>query len=157
MFDLDTSIRIVGQVLIAFCVEDLPDWWHLHGHLLYVTSLIVPVFMRFQLSWLHSSICQTFPTTMEIFIYCISSSWRFWSIYIVSGDDHTSYSIMPIHGHYTLMYLGLLYLFAVMCRVVSLYSVDWMVGSSTGFFTTPLLGWTYNVFQPSYYPSDLTH
>ena len=46
MFDLDTSIHIVGHVLIAVCVEDLPDWWHL----LYATSLIVLVFMRFQLS-----------------------------------------------------------------------------------------------------------
>ena len=57
-----------------------------------------------------------------------------------------SYCIMPIHGNYTLMYPRLLYLFAVMCRFVSLYSVDWMAGSSTGFFITSLLGWTYNVF-----------
>ena len=47
-----------------------------------------------------SSICQTFPATMEILICyissafveimvpCISSSWRFWSMYIVCGDDH---------------------------------------------------------------------
>ena len=49
MFDLDTSIHIVGHVLVVVCVEDLPDWWHL----LYATSLIMPVFMRFQLSWLH--------------------------------------------------------------------------------------------------------
>ena len=47
-----------------------------------------------------SSICQMFPATMEILIYCISSSfveimvlciyssWRFWSMYIVRGDDH---------------------------------------------------------------------
>ena len=47
-----------------------------------------------------SSICQTFPATMEILIYCISSafveimvlcissSWRFWSMYIVCGDEH---------------------------------------------------------------------
>ena len=26
---------------------------------------------------------------MEIMILCIYSSWRFWSIYIVHGDDHT--------------------------------------------------------------------
>ena len=32
-----------------------------------------------------------------------------------------------------------------------------MDGSSTGFFITSLLGWTYNVFRPSYDPSDLTH
>ena len=36
--------------------------------------------------------------------------------------------IMPIHGHCTLMYLGLLYVFAVMCRVVLLYYADWVAG-----------------------------
>ena len=46
MLDLKTSIHIVGHVLVAICVEDLPDLWHL----LYATSLIVPVLMRFQLS-----------------------------------------------------------------------------------------------------------
>ena len=67
----------------------------------YAISLIMTVFMRFQLSWLDSIICQTFPVIMgilihcissaiiEIMILCISSSWRFWSIYIVCGDDHT--------------------------------------------------------------------
>ena len=39
MFDLDTFIRIVGHVLVAVCVEEFPDWWHL----LYATSLIVPI------------------------------------------------------------------------------------------------------------------
>ena len=64
---------------------------------------------------------------------------------------------MPIHGHCTLMYPGLLYLLAVICRALSLYYADWMAGSSTGLFITPLLGWTYNVFWPSYDPFDLTH
>ena len=68
-----------------------------------------------------------------------------------------SYCIMPIHGHCTLMYPGLLYVFPVTCRVVSLYSVDWMTSSSTGFFITSFLGWNYNVFRPSYDPSNLTH
>ena len=97
MFDLDTSIHIVGHVLVVVCVEYLLDWWHL----LYATSLIMPVFMRFHLSWLDSSICQIFPAILEILIHyissafmeimilCISSSWIFWSIYIVRGDEHT--------------------------------------------------------------------
>ena len=96
MFNLNTSIHIVGHVLVAVCVEDFLFWWHL----IYAASLIVPVFMRFQLSWLDSSICQIFPATLEILIYCrsstileimvlcISSSWRFWSMYIVRGNDH---------------------------------------------------------------------
>ena len=33
----------------------------------------------------------------------------------------------------------------------------WMASSSTWFFITPLLGWTYNVFWPLCDPSDLTH
>ena len=96
MFELDTYIHIVRHVLIAVRVEYLPDWWHF----MYATSLIVPVFMRFQLSWLNFSICQMFLAIMEILIYyislafmeimilCISSSWRFRSMYIVRGDDH---------------------------------------------------------------------
>ena len=97
MFELDTSIHIVGHVLVVVCVEDFLHWWHI----LYATSLNVPFFMRFQLSWLDSSICQIFPAIMEnlihyisssfmeIMILCISSSWIFWTIYILHGDDHT--------------------------------------------------------------------
>ena len=49
-------------------------------------------------------------------------------MYIVHGDDHIYVlsRFMPIHGHCTLMYPGLLYVFAVMCRVVSLYYADWV-------------------------------
>ena len=43
------------------------------------------------------------------------------------------FCIMPIHGHCTLvMYMGLLYVFAVMCRVVLLYYVDWVDGLPFG-------------------------
>ena len=52
-----------------------------------------------QLSWLDSSVYQISSAIieilihyissafMEIMILCISSSWRFWSIYIVRGDE----------------------------------------------------------------------
>ena len=40
--------------------------------------------------------------------------------------------IMPIHGHCTLMYPGLLYVFAVMCRVVLVYYADWVAGLPFG-------------------------
>ena len=95
-----------------------------------------------------SSVYQISSSTMEILIHCI--------LYVEMTTHDTLY-IMPIHGHCTLMYPRLLYLFAVICRALSLYCTDWMVGSSTGLFITPLLGWTYNVFRPSYDPSDLTH
>ena len=34
--------------------------------------------------------------------------------------------------------------------------IGWLV-LHLGSFITPLMGWTYNVFRPSYDPSDLTH
>ena len=147
MFDLDTSIHIVGHVLIVVCVEDLPHWWHL----LYATSLVMPVFMRFQLSWLDSSVCETFPATMEILIYyissaileimvlCISSSWRFWSMYIVRGDDHIcdimyyAYS-WPLYSYVsgtaicTCSYIQS----CIIVLVVSLYYVAWVAGLPFG-------------------------
>ena len=70
--------------------------------------------------------------------------WRSWSfVYLHHRDSDlcilymamTTYvisCISPIHGHCTLMYLGLLYIFAVMCRVVSLYYVDWVAGLPFG-------------------------
>ena len=84
MFDLNTSIHIVGLVIVAVCVEDLPDWWH-------------PLYALLDRASVHeisalvicSSICQTFPATMEtligyissafveIIVLFISSSWRF--------------------------------------------------------------------------------
>ena len=80
-------------------------------------------------------------------------------LYIVRGDDHTFHIlyIMPIHGHCTLMYRGLLYVFTVLCRDWLLYCInEWLVlplGSSLLHFWDGL----YNVFQPSCYPFELTH
>ena len=64
-------------------------------------------------------------------------------VYLHNGDSDlcilymamTTYvisCIMPIHGHCTLMYPGLLYVFAVMYRVVSLYYVDCVAGLPFG-------------------------
>ena len=125
---------------IEDCVEDLLDWWNF----IYATSLIVPVFMRFQLSWLDSSVCQIFPAIMEIMVLCISSSWRSWSyvslhhgdydlciLYVAMTTYVTSCS-MPIHGHCALMYVGLLYVLVVICRVELLYYADWVDGLPFG-------------------------
>ena len=65
--------------------------------------------------------------------------------YIVRGNDHTCHIlyIMPIHGHCTLMYLGLLYVFAVICRYWLLYYTNgWLVlplGSSSLHFWDGLI------------------
>ena len=55
-------------------------------------------------------------------------------MYIVHGDDHIYVlsCFMPIHGHCTLMYPGLLYVFLVICRVVSFYYADWVAGIPLG-------------------------
>ena len=54
-------------------------------------------------------------------------------MYIVRGNDtYVIFCIMPIHGHCTLMYPGLLYVFAVMYRVVLLYYADWLAGLPFG-------------------------
>ena len=80
-------------------------------------------------------------------------------LYIVRGDDHTchSLSIMPIHGHCTLMYPGLLYVFAVICRDWLLYCTDGWLVLPPGSSSLHLWDGFYNVFRPSCYPSDLTH
>ena len=70
--------------------------------------------------------------------------WRSWSyVYLHHGDSDlcilyvamTTYVIscfIPIHGHCTLMYPGLLYVFAVICRVVSFFYADWVAGIPLG-------------------------
>ena len=165
MFDLNTSIRIIGHVLVAVCVEDFPDWWHL----LYATSLIVPVFMIFQLSWLDSSICKIFPTTIEILIYYIFSHY---------GDHGPLYIfIMEIliyvyctwlwphmWHHVSCLFMAIVLLCIRDCYMylqlyAELYHCTMLIGLVFRLrsFITPLLGWTYNVFRPSYNPSDLIH
>jgi hypothetical protein len=118
-----------------------------------------------------SSICQTFPATMEILIYsisstimeimvlCISSSWRFWSMYIVRGDDHIC-SIM-FHAYSWPLYSYVSGTARCICRLYAelyygIMLIGWLV-FHLGTFITSFLGWTYNVFRPSYNPSDLIH
>ena len=102
-----------------------------------------------------SSICQTFPATMEILIYCISSafveimilcissSWRFLYIYIVRGDDHICvimfhayswplYSYVSETAMYSQLYAELYY---------GIMLIGWLVFHLVTFITS-LLGWT---------------
>ena len=110
----------------------LPPWscqcsWDFSSH------DVIPVYVRhFQPLW------------RSWFVIYLQPSWRSWYfVYIHHGDSdlcilymamttYVIYCIMPIHGHCTLMYLGLLYVCVVMCRVVSLYYVDWVVGIPLG-------------------------
>ena len=78
-------------------------------------------------------------------------------IFYVAMTTYVISCFMPINGHCTLMYPRLLYVFVVICRVVLLYYVDWVAGIPLGFVITPFLGWTCNVFRPSYDSSNLTN
>ena len=93
---------------------------------------------------------------LEIMVLCISSSWRFWSIYIVRGDDHICHILYHAYSWPLYSYVsGTVVDFWSYANIIIPYC--WMAGSSTRFFITPLMGWTYNVFRPSYHPCDLTH
>ena len=73
MFDLDTFIHMMSDVQVAVCVEDLRSWWRS----IYATSLIVPIFMRCQLSSLDSSVLSNIFIQYEYLV----------SLYIARGDD----------------------------------------------------------------------
>ena len=81
-----------------------------------------------------------------IFVYC---TWR-WPLmrYLVSCL-FMAIVLLCIWDCY--MYLQL-YAELYYCTML----IGWMV-FHLGSFITSLLGWTYNVFRPSYDPSDLTH
>ena len=177
MFNLDTSICIVGHVLVVFHVEYLLAWWHS----MYATSLIVPVLLRYHLSWFDSIVYQISSSTMEILIccissaimeilihcissafmeimiLCISSSWRFWStMYCTWRWPHMSYFVSCLLMAIVLLYILDCYMYLQAYAEIFVLHC-WMTSSSTWFFIIPLLGWTYNVFRPSYHPSDLRH
>ena len=83
---------------------------------------------------------------MEILIYLYCMWW--W--------PHMSYFVSCLFMDIVLLCIQDCYMYLQSYEeIFVLYC--WMVGSSTWFFITPLLGWIYNVFGPSYHPSDLTH
>ena len=146
MFNLDTSIHIVGHVLVADCVEDLVYWcisymlppWSFQCSWDFSSRDLIPVYVRhFQPLWRYWSILYLQPF------------WRSWSVvYLHHGDSDlcilyvamTTYvisCIMPIHGHCNLMYPGLL---AVVCRVVLLYYANWVAGLPFGYLHHFLFG-----------------
>ena len=84
MFNLNTFIHVMENILIVVCAEHLRAWWN-HT---YSTSLIMSVFMRCHLSWPNSSIlsyifihygnivhsmCMVM-TTHDIYISCLFMS-----------------------------------------------------------------------------------
>ena len=113
--------RLVAS-LICYLLDHASSWD-------FSSRDLIPVYVRpFQPLWRSWSVIYLHPL------------WRSWSfVYLHHGDSDlcilcvamTTYvisCIMPIHGHCTLMYSGLLY----MCIVVSLYYADWVAGLPFG-------------------------
>ena len=85
---------------------------------------------------------------MEILIY-VYCTWRWPLMWYLVSCLFMAIVLLCIWECY--MYLQL-YVDLYYCTML----IGWLV-FHLGSFITPLLGWTYNVFQPSYDPSDLTH
>ena len=87
---------------------------------------------------------------MEILIY-LYCTWRW---------PHMSYFVSCLFMAIVLLCIRDCYMYLQLCAELyhCIMVLCWLGGwSSTRFFITPLLGWTYNVFRPLYDPSDLTH
>ena len=88
-------------------------------------------------------------------------------LYIFShfGDHGPLYIFSHMWYHVSCLFMSIVLLCIWDCYMyLQLYAelyyctmlIGWLV-FHLGSFITPLLGWNYNVFRPSYYPSDLTH
>ena len=131
VFELNTCIHVLGHVPSSICVEDLILWCHS----IYATTLIMMIPMGFHFSY-QRSVPYHVP---DVFIQYGDQT----SLCIVCGCDHLWHlSVMPIHGHCTYMYLGLLYILQICSHVYRFIIIlCWqMVISLTRIFTTPLLG-----------------
>jgi len=85
---------------------------------------------------------------MEILIY-VYCTWRWPLMWYLVSSLFMAIVLLCIRDCY--MYLQL---------CAELYHCTMLIGwlvFHLGFFITPLLGWTYNVFRPSCDPSNLTH
>ncbi len=92
--------------------------------------------------------CTLYIFIMEILIY-VYCTWRWPHMWYHVSCLFMAIVLLCIRDCY--MYLQL-YAELYYCTML----IGWLV-FHLGSFITPLLGWTYNVFRPSYDPSDLTH
>ena len=107
----------------------------------------------------HASIDEM--SSLKTGFHCITKYlnplWRSCSLYIVHGDDHTWHLyIIPIHGHCTLMYMKLLHVY-----LQSHANIYHCIVLMSGRFFHLVLHYSTSrmdiMFQPSCYPSNLTH
>ena len=81
---------------------------------------------------------------MEIMILCISSLWRFWSMYIVRGDDHTCYIVSCLFMAIVLLCIRDCYIYLQLCAKLyhCIVLIGWLVlplGSSSLHFWDGLI------------------
>ena len=136
-------IRMMGHVPVVVCIEYLRAWWHF----IYATSLIVPIFMRYHLSWPDSSILS------DIFIH-YGYLVHYISYMAMTTCDICYYAYSwPLYSY---VYGTATSIFAITWWDLSLYCTnEWLV-LPPGYLL--LHFWDgYNVFWPSCYPSDLPH
>ena len=168
MFNLDTSIHIVGHVivaglcrrpskLVAFHICYLLDRASVHEISTPVTwfQCMSDIFSHhygdldpLYIFILHGDHDPLYIFIMEILI-CLYCTWRW---------PHMSHFVYHAYSWPLYSYVSDTAI-CICSHVQSLIIVFycWMAGSSTWFFITPLIGWTCIVFWPSYHPSDLTH
>ena len=118
-----------------------------------------------------SSICQTFPTTMETLICYISSAYveiivlLYIFIMEIPIYVYCTWRWLYMFYHFSCLFMAIVLLCIRDCSMyLQLYAklyygimlIGWLV-FHLGTFITSLLGWTYNVFRPSYNPSNIIH
>ena len=119
---------------------------------------LIPVYVKhFQPLWRSWSIVYLQPL------------WRSWSfLYLHHGDSDLCILYVAMTTH--VIFVSCLFMAIVLLCIRDCYMylqlygelyyctmlIGWLV-FHFGFFITRLLGWTYNVFRPSYDPYNLTH
>ena len=79
-------------------------------------------------------------------------------MYIVRGDDHICLVVSCLFMAIVLLCIQDCYMYSQLYAELyyGIMLIGWLV-FHLGTFITSFLGWTYNVFRPSYNPYDLIH
>ena len=131
------------SILVAFHICGLLDRASVHE----ISALVTWFQCMLDIFIFHGDHDPLYIFIMEILIY-IYCTWRW---------PHMSYFVSCLFMAIVLLCIRDCYIYLQLCAEFIIVLYYWMAGSSTWFFITPLLGWTCNVFRPSYHPSDLTH
>ena len=130
--------------LVAFHIFYLLDCDSVHD----ISALVTWFQCMSDIFSFHGDLGPLYIFMMEILIY-LYCTWQW---------PHMSYFVSCLFMAIVLLCIRDCYVFLQL--YAELYHctmlIGWLVFHS-GSFITPLMGWNYNVFRPSYDPSDLTH